>query len=146
MKMPSYAFIVGEVKKKNPNFDSASDLVISKRLFDFLLKIAVSASDYDEAHYVKSNPDIQTAIAKGVLKSGREHYINTGFKEGRQGSVSVVDEKWYRDTYKDVDQAIKDGKVASASAHHKARGWKENRAANPVEEQDIRSWTQMLKS
>jgi glycosyltransferase involved in cell wall biosynthesis len=40
-------------------------------------------SDFDEERYLKMNPDVNSAVQKGVVNSGYEHYLWHGRGEGR---------------------------------------------------------------
>lgn len=146
MQMPSYQLILKELQKKNPNMDTASEYVIGKKLFEFLLSIAVSASEYDETFYVEQYADVRAAIEKGKFRSGREHYLKTGYREGRRGALGAVDEEWYRATYSDVRKAVEAGKMPSGADHFKSFGWKEGRSANPTQASDINLWLNMLRN
>ena len=37
----------------------------------------------DEPAYVKAHPDVATAVRNGKIKSATEHYLGTGYVEGR---------------------------------------------------------------
>jgi hypothetical protein len=39
--------------------------------------------EFDEAWYLDKNPDVARAVADGVCKSGREHYVAHGHRVGR---------------------------------------------------------------
>ena len=52
---------------------------------------------FDESFYRAVNPDIDAAIAAGHLPSGRSHFDNTGFDEGR--AAFALDRAWYCRTY-----------------------------------------------
>ncbi len=39
--------------------------------------------DFDEAFYLRQNPDVAAAVADGRLASGYDHYIRYGRREGR---------------------------------------------------------------
>lgn len=43
-----------------------------------------SAASFDEARYLRLNPDVAAAIAQGVFKTGAEHYALHGQRESRQ--------------------------------------------------------------
>ena len=45
--------------------------------------VVVGPSDWDEESYVSCNPDVKAAIARGVLRSGLEHWHRRGRFEGR---------------------------------------------------------------
>ena len=42
------------------------------------------AADFDEYGYLSANPDVALAVARGVFRSGREHYRKFGHTEPRQ--------------------------------------------------------------
>lgn len=44
-------------------------------------------SDFAEATYLKTNPDVTQAIADGVVASGWEHYLRFGQREGRTTGI-----------------------------------------------------------
>lgn len=45
-------------------------------------------SEFDEDKYLRANPDVAQAVLDGVLKSGTEHYLMYGKKEGRSWNLS----------------------------------------------------------
>lgn len=49
--------------------------------------VATSTDAWDEQAYVAANPDIAEAIARGQIKSGYQHYVTYGRKEGRPINV-----------------------------------------------------------
>lgn len=42
-----------------------------------------SQDDFNEADYLAANPDVAKAVQAGLQKSGRDHYLRHGKKEGR---------------------------------------------------------------
>ena len=52
---------------------------------------------FDEAFYLAKYPDIADAVAGGHFPSGRHHYENFGFAEGRD--PCRIDKAWYCQTY-----------------------------------------------
>jgi hypothetical protein len=44
---------------------------------------ANSVSPFDEEAYLRANPDVARAVAKGVLTSGKQHFDAFGHKENR---------------------------------------------------------------
>jgi hypothetical protein len=59
MKMPSYAFLMEELKKKNPKMDGGSNVLVNKELFSFLLRKALSS--FNERLYLDKYPDVRGA-------------------------------------------------------------------------------------
>jgi GT2 family glycosyltransferase len=48
-------------------------------------------ADFDEAEYLRLNPDVAEVVAAGVLPSGREHYVRYGAREGRRYQPAVAE-------------------------------------------------------
>jgi GT2 family glycosyltransferase len=46
--------------------------------------------DFDEAWYLEKYPDVASNVRSGRLRSGRQHYIRHGFREGRLGSAQMT--------------------------------------------------------
>jgi hypothetical protein len=42
---------------------------------------------FDEENYLNTYPDVKTKILEGIVKSGFQHYIMYGMKEGRKGLI-----------------------------------------------------------
>jgi len=43
----------------------------------------VNESNFDEAHYLRSNPDVAIAVQNGEFRSGRHHFKKHGSAERR---------------------------------------------------------------
>jgi hypothetical protein len=54
-------------------------------------------SMFDETFYLKTNPDVAREVTAGRLRSGRDHYIQHGFKEGRR--CFSFNNRWYSVEY-----------------------------------------------
>lgn len=81
---------------------------------------------FDEAAYLRQNPDVAAAVAAGQLASGRAHYVQWGASEGRNPN-DLFSEAWYLTTYDDVAQAVQAGALASGFQHYLNQGWTEGR-------------------
>ncbi|HTQ71933.1 MAG TPA: hypothetical protein VMH92_10625 [Acidocella sp.] len=92
-----------------------------------LIRVLLEAVEVDEAWYLKTNPDVAAAVQSGALKSGRSHYIVSGYFENRLPRPVEVDEDWYLAEYPDVAESIRTGAVVSASAHFERNGFLEGR-------------------
>jgi hypothetical protein len=105
---------------------------------------AASIEPFDEAWYLASYPDVQDAIARGDLASGRAHYLGSSRREGRlpsgatapkaadaQGAEDAAaagfNEAWYLAEYPDVAEALRRGDLRSGLEHFLAFGRKEGR-------------------
>ena len=92
-----------------------------------LLWPLVKAIEVDETWYVTYYNDVADAIARGAMKSGREHYVTDGYFEDRLPRPVKVDEAWYLETYRDVREAISRGAVMDAQHHFEVDGYREGR-------------------
>src|SRR5450631_1053695 len=83
---------------------------------DFLsyLKLMLRSVDVYEKWYLRQNPDVAEAIAKGTYRSAKHHFVEDGYFEGRTPYEFKVDEHWYAQTYPDVAAGLKEGVLDSA--------------------------------
>ena len=82
---------------------------------------------FDEAWYLSKYPDVKDAVKRGVVPSGREHYVLFGFYEHRMPTSIHVNEKWYLESYPDVAEAIRAGIYKTGQAHFELAGYREGR-------------------
>jgi len=94
-----------------------------KRLISRLLLMV----EVDEDWYLMRNPDIAEAVREGRAKSGRDHFVNNGYFEGRQPFPITVDEDWYLAQNPAVAEAIREGLMQSAQQHFEQHGYREGR-------------------
>jgi hypothetical protein len=85
---------------------------------------------FNEEWYRQQNPDVDAAIAQGFLKSGLEHFILFGQKEGRR-SNPFFDETDYLTKNPDVDRAVISGIFQSGVEHFLIHGLDEGRNPGP---------------
>ncbi|MEP1931302.1 MAG: hypothetical protein ABJJ37_08480 [Roseibium sp.] len=62
------------------------------------------AISFDEEFYLRENPDVAEAIARGEFSNAREHFDSVGFQEGRDPSVHF-DTSFYLEQNPDVAAA-----------------------------------------
>jgi hypothetical protein len=91
----------------------------------------LSAIRFDEAWYLSKYPDVKEAVKRGVVTSGRDHYVAHGFYEHRMPTAIQVNEKWYLEAYPDIAEAIRAGVYKSAQAHFDQAGFREGRLPFP---------------
>jgi hypothetical protein len=84
----------------------------------------------DEEWYLARYPDVKAAIQAGKYKLGYQHFMQSGYREGRVPRDFRVDEAWYLATYPDVAEAIRSGHVKSAYDHFMQNGYGEGRKPN----------------
>ena len=102
---------------------------ISIHYDDFVevLKLLLRGTAFDEKWYLSKYPDVAAAVAAGVFKSGRHHFIESGYFEGRRPRDFEVDEKWYLETYPDVAESVRKSDIRSAREHFDRHGYDEGR-------------------
>ena len=81
---------------------------------------------FDEAFYLRQNPDVYAAYARGVFQSGFQHFLQYGQYEGRNPS-SLFDEQFYLSQNLDVAIAVSRGNFRSGFQHFLSYGQFEGR-------------------
>ena len=81
----------------------------------------------DEDWYLRQYPDVGEAIAKGVFRSAKHHFIESGYFECRRSARVVVDEDWYSRAYPDVGESVEFGEMSSCQEHFDRYGEDEGR-------------------
>ena len=92
-----------------------------------VIKLLLRGIDVDEAWYREQYPDVGQAIAEGVYRSAKHHFVEYGYFEGRWPSQPAIDEAWYLEQYPDVAERVEAGDVASALDHFRDHGYSEGR-------------------
>lgn len=121
----------------------ADEVTIPRKLLDFLLRCLLDHTDFDEEQYQECNPDVSAAIRDKSIASGREHFLNVGYFEGRTGGTAVL-ETWYLARNPDVAAAKQAGKVPSGKVQYRLAGAQEWREPNPESVNWIRAWKDAL--
>lgn len=75
---------------------------------------------FDEAAYLRLYPDIAKALAEGHIRSGWQHYVEYGRKEGRK--ISDFDADFYLRSYPIAAEEIAAGRAPNAFAHYQTLG------------------------
>ena len=89
------------VKGKVAEGDLRRNKIITIRRF---LKGMLDEFVFDPGFYVNKYPDLRRAFGNDS-SSLRNHYLNYGINEGRQGSV-IFDVSFYKNTYPDLQRAF----------------------------------------
>ncbi len=100
--------------------------LLENRLMELLHALLGNVS-VNEAWYLANYPDVAAAVQRGEMKSGREHYIRSGYFENRLPGPIRVDEEWYLAEYPDVHAAIRAGAFRNGQQHFERSGFKEGR-------------------
>lgn len=97
-----------------------------------IIKMFTAAMDVDESWYLSHNDDIARVVREGRLRSGRRHFVDDGYFEGRLPFPIKVDERWYLAQNPDVAEDVRRGVMASGQAHFEEFGYQEGRLPFPL--------------
>jgi len=92
-----------------------------------IIRLLLRGAAFDEQWYLSKYADVAEAVNAGSAKSGKQHFIEVGYFEGRRPREFDVDEKWYLATYPDVAEGIGRGDIKSARQHFNEHGYDEGR-------------------
>jgi hypothetical protein len=125
---------------------NSKTIVIPEELLKKILQLALSAADFDEATYLRENPDVADSVRRGLVPDAKFHYVNYGYFEGRKGAIPV-DGVWYERQYPDVATAIRSGKaeVKSPSEHFYVAGAGEGRSPNAASQVAVKAFFKDLQ-
>ena len=140
MYLPPFDSILRALGLDRAAYAKARTIQVPKALFKLLVEVALEHSEFNEAGYLRDNPDVVDAIRKGDVANALQHYIGYGYFEGRTGATPTVDERWYLATYPDVAQGIKLGQVRSAKDHYNAIGGAEGRSPSAAHQRVAEQW------
>lgn len=92
-----------------------------------LVRLALVNVHFDEKFYCEQYPDVAEGIKSGAISSGREHFVASGYIEGRIPFKPVFEEKWYLESYKDIAEVVAKGKIPNGKTHYETQGIHEGR-------------------
>jgi hypothetical protein len=102
-------------------------VALSKDRLEHAVKMLLRAVQVDEDLYLGQHPDVREAVAKGVFRSAKHHFIESGYFEGRKPARVFVDEEWYGRAYPDVSESVEFGELGSCQEHFDRYGESEGR-------------------
>jgi hypothetical protein len=143
MFIPRYEMIEPYIEVAASAKGGGKRVVMPAELFRFLLRCTLEGCEFDEAQYQRCNPDVAEGVERGVVASGREHFLGKGYFEGRVGAVPVH-EAWYLSNSPDVAEAKRSGLEESGEAHYRNIGAVEWREPNPGAVSALRAWKELL--
>jgi hypothetical protein len=121
-------------------------VAVPAALLRHLIECALRAVPFDEDAYLTANPDVAFAVDRAGPHMAREHYVTTGYFEGREGAASAFDEAWYLRCNPDVAEAVQAGVWSSGQAHYRAEGKYEWRSPNAALVDQIDRWRRCFLS
>lgn len=142
---PHIDLLLQALRINRDRLNSKSKIAIDAKLLKAVLQAMVAGAPFNEEFYKQSYPDLAAAQASGQIPDLRQHFIETGYFEGRFGAPPQVDEAYYTSTYKDVGQAVLKGDVSSGTEHYLRSGASEGRVPNEEVRPELEAWMLVLR-
>ena len=143
--LPHIDLLLQALRVNRERLNSKSKIAIDAKLLRNLLQMVVSQLPFSEEFYAQTYPDLADAHASGKIPDLHEHFIDSGFLEGRFGAPPPIDEGYYTKLYRDVATAVERGDVTSAAEHYMRSGASEGRIPNPALKPVIDHWNTLLR-
>jgi hypothetical protein len=140
MFVPPYDVLLQVLRSGARAPRGGGEITMPRALLDLMLRLLVAEMPFDEAEYLKRNPDIAEALMQGKIADAHQHFITSGYFEGRVGGAPAVDAAWYQQRNADVASEVAAGGVASAADHYIQSGAREWRSPSAAEEALVAEW------
>ena len=143
--VPHVDLLLRGMRITRERLQSRSKVAVEAKILRALIQAAVHHAPFDPHFYLATYPDVAEAHRAGTVTDLHEHYIETGYFEGRVGAPGNVDEPFYAAEYPDVAKAVQDGLFSTGSEHYVRSGAAEGRLPNSEVRRDVDSWAQLLR-
>ncbi len=143
--LPHIDLLLQALRINRERLASRSKIAIDARMLRALLQSLAASLPFSEEFYLATYPDIADAYATGKIPDLHQHFVDSGYLEGRLGSPPEVDEAFYSATYRDVAQAIARGDVVSGLEHYLRSGASEGRLPNAASKPVVENWMAILR-
>ena len=143
--IPHIDLLLQALRISRDRLGSKSKIAIDAKLLKMLIQTMVANAPFSEEFYKQNYPDLAAAQTAGQIPDLHQHFVETGFFEGRFGAPPPIDEAYYTSTYKDVGQAVLKGDVVSGTEHYLRSGAAEGRVPNEEIRADLEAWMLVLR-
>lgn len=143
--IPHIDLLLQALRINRDRLNSKSKIAIDAKLLKTVLQAMIAAAPFNEEFYKQNYPDLAAAQAAGQIPDLHQHFVETGYFEGRFGAAPPVDEAYYTSTYKDVGQAVLKGDVSSGTEHYLRSGASEGRVPNEEIRSELEAWMLVLR-
>ena len=142
--VPHIDLLLAAMRIGRDRLEGDSKIAVDAGMLRALIQLAVGQQPFSEAFYRATYPDIAEAHAAGTVPDLHQHFVTTGFFEGRAGALPEMHDAYYMATYPDVAQALRRGEVASPTEHYVRSGAAEGRVPNAAVRAEIEGWIALL--
>lgn len=104
-------------------FRDGENVSVELNKLKMLISYIVAKEPFDENWYLTTYPDVKSAVTNGTLESAKQHYVETGYFEGRLPGIGEFDTKKYIEKNPDLAQMTGD----EAMMHFIYTGYSEGR-------------------
>lgn len=104
-----------------------ADLIVSRRGLVGLIQESLDAVLVDEDWYLKTYPDVRSAVEAGAFPDATTHYRTFGYFEGRLPSLAGFSSKRYLEKNPDLRQPLGARGEAAILDHFLRHGYQEGR-------------------
>jgi len=143
--LPHIDLLLQALRINRERLNSKSKIAIDAKLLRGLIQAAAARLPFSEEFYLRAYPDIAEAHAAGTIPDLQQHFVESGFFEGRFGAPPPVDEAFYTSFYKDVGVAVTRGDIVSATEHYLRQGASEGRLPNRQIKPEVDFWISLLR-
>lgn len=143
--VPHIDLLLQALRINRERLSSRSKIAIDTKLLRGLLQALAASAPFSEEFYLEAYADIAEAHSVGKVPDLHQHFLESGFFEGRFGAAPEVDEAFYTSIYKDVGQAVLRGDIKSGAEHYLRTGAAEGRIPNPAMRGTVEGWMMLLR-
>ncbi len=143
--VPHIELLLGALRINRERLGSRAKIAVDARLLRALIQALAATLPFDEAFYRATYPDLDAAARSGEIPDLHQHFIDSGFIEGRFGAAAAVDEQFYKAAYPDVGEAVARGELVSAQEHYLRSGAGEGRVPSEALRPVVDAWMAVLR-
>lgn len=143
--IPPCAFLLAGLGISAADLTGSGTVAVSRKILRVLISEFAHRSRMDESWYAETYPDVEGARLAGDIKSLREHFITSGYLEGRLPAALPFDPQWYREHYRDIAQAFPSADPDAMRKHFLASGYFEGRAGTAEMLSEVERWLKLMK-
>lgn len=137
---PPCIFLLDHLGIPAADLAGSGNVQVSKKFLRTLIGELVKSLRFDQQWYAKTYPDVESARLAGDVESLDEHFIESGYFEGRLPAELPFDPQWYRMHYRDIEENSPESDPESMRNHFLAKGYFEGRAGTAEMLIDVERW------
>jgi hypothetical protein len=120
-------------------------VAVTRKFLRELISEFVCRMRMDENWYAETYPDVEGARLAGDIESLREHFVRSGYLEGRLPAALPFDPQWYRRHYRDIADAFPSADPDEMRTHFLTSGYFEGRAGTAEMLAAVERWQALAK-